>query len=1364
MDTSPRSLDLKPHLRGVEPVLDKLLGFLNLSSGAHDPFVFKSLNALYEELSKNGNGPAAPLYATVGALLNERLRALEGQNSTFNDCSQVRAVLALCFEQLPAAYREFHADVLFHQTDDFLFNSFFMGRALEAALQGGLHQSSGIDGVRALISALNDYVGHRPVAILEKRRCEPYPHEWIRPVPIYLANVGGAFGPYRELVEQAIALLQDTDPDLLRRAQFQLEYLQEIAVDPRALAFDHPVNRRPNHHFGQWDEQSVDSTGFYRRFIVHSITLDAMLSRVRETNGIPHDELILEAGAVLACTMLMGSGISGQSPDAYDSSVTLGKLVGVIANYRDMFYANLIEKLPPKHARRLQAEAAERHQPFGGARQDINARLSTQRDRQLIHCHLSQVYAGLGHREAALAEASVVPVASARINAQIDCLLGSARGHLAAGHLEPAVEEMPQIIELLRRGIDCGSIVDPWNILGFDGNYSLFPSVENSIHDHRIDDLVDLVNQLLSMFSELWANAAAANQVPLCVNIRQQFLEFVNWWYPFAAHQVASVDAMDARAAFAAAQHVAEALNLWHQKQAPADNLEFWAQHARMFDSASAFRLAIEALLDRGDYRTASALLVLWISQSDHIDLQQGDNSFYDLLWRWVADQGNRIRNGNAKERDAAWSSIRKFYDYLEANAEEYWSVPAFSLGTGLSGRIGDDDLFGRDREFSETDQILRAAYEDMTYADETDDGFEGSIFEGGDESEEELEGEMERIVERLEFIAALADYWRMVAMLPLFAEKRPTGKRSGYADPLEYRRETLGHWQSQAETFRSDLSELLSAVHEFALPSVGVDAESMHSYDRMRLYKESLSQQIINCSVQVEMAIRLLAAVNLALDALSGERSLDDVDATFAEARPFVAVFAAMFLRDRAAIIDMFPRLSDYLQRCRLLYVPLSRGGAPQDIVKFRTDQTSIRVLLETLPFLGLLTETYELTKMAMNMERNTPIEQGAVTEFDELFRVAFSAMVKTLVKASQNQSERMTRRKISAKRLKQLQEIEQESLFNCSQNLTESMLIIWLEHSRTLRLSVLERVSRSPQWQPLVKFIKAFGQDLFTQEFLQLANIRAILHQGVDEWLYKMLQSQLPDRPKLFDEIGRSVTLRQTVEFLTLILEAIIENYPRYRDYNATTTQSDHGDMLYILLDFLRLERRYDRIVWHLKPVTWAHEILVNEGAAEVARDWRRSLAERVQGESNRYLNMYHRLRKNYAVQMASIGQHLEGRFVKPMLIDRLVSLVPKASVYSGDPKCHEAFEILKFECDAMAAMAPGVGMDIPDWLEALEEKVETLTLHPRRLAVANGFAPIREPVDLDWEELVAQVEELPYRGFDFEDPSGEPQQETP
>ena len=72
--------------------------------------------------------------------------------------------------------------------------------------------------------------------------------------------------------------------------------------------------------------------------------------------------------------------------------------------------------------------------------------------------------------------------------------------------------------------------------------------------------------------------------------------------------------------------------------------------------------------------------------------------------------------------------------------------------------------------------------------------------------------------------------------------------------------------------------------------------------------------------------------------------------------------------------------------------------------------------------------------------------------------------------------------------------------------------------------------------------------------------------------------------------------------------MLEAIVENYHEYRDYNSTTTQSDQGEMLYMLLDFLRLQSAYDRVAWNLKPVVISHEILVRCGRNEAAQLWRR------------------------------------------------------------------------------------------------------------------------------------------------------------
>ena len=102
-----------------------------------------------------------------------------------------------------------------------------------------------------------------------------------------------------------------TDPDILRLAHFDPEALQELALDPRAYDFNHPVNKRPNYHFGQWDPQHLDTKGRYRRFVVQQVTLDALMRRLIQAEDIPAEERLLEAAAVLAGTILMASGVCG---------------------------------------------------------------------------------------------------------------------------------------------------------------------------------------------------------------------------------------------------------------------------------------------------------------------------------------------------------------------------------------------------------------------------------------------------------------------------------------------------------------------------------------------------------------------------------------------------------------------------------------------------------------------------------------------------------------------------------------------------------------------------------------------------------------------------------------------------------------------------------------------------------------------------------------------------------------------------------------------------------------------------------------------------------------------------------------------
>ena len=55
------------------------------------------------------------------------------------------------------------------------------------------------------------------------------------------------------------------------------------------------------------------------------------MKHIEHRGSLPYEEMLFEAAAVLAGTVLMGSRISGNRPEAHDSSVTLSSLVQQIA-------------------------------------------------------------------------------------------------------------------------------------------------------------------------------------------------------------------------------------------------------------------------------------------------------------------------------------------------------------------------------------------------------------------------------------------------------------------------------------------------------------------------------------------------------------------------------------------------------------------------------------------------------------------------------------------------------------------------------------------------------------------------------------------------------------------------------------------------------------------------------------------------------------------------------------------------------------------------------------------------------------------------------------------------------------------------
>ena len=183
-----------------------------------------------------------------------------------------------------------------------------------------------------------------------------------------------------------------------------------------------------------------------------------------------------------------------------------------VARMRDTFYAELLRKQTGERFKRLQKEAKLMRQPFAGARHHINQYFARQRAFQIQQRQLALLLAELGYPHAARRQVVDIPVASVRLLTEMHVRLTTGQLLVERGQLNEAAKLLPEIEDLLQRGIACGAIVDPWNILGFQGQYPRFTSLEDSIHDLRIEELVHVVDRLLYLHGRVLSENTRARR------------------------------------------------------------------------------------------------------------------------------------------------------------------------------------------------------------------------------------------------------------------------------------------------------------------------------------------------------------------------------------------------------------------------------------------------------------------------------------------------------------------------------------------------------------------------------------------------------------------------------------------------------------------------------------------------------------------------------------------------------------------------------------------------------------------------------------------------------------------------------------
>jgi hypothetical protein len=1265
-----------------------MLGYLNFSGGKADSRFQKQVSDSYGAIAEAGEDEP---WKVLPAMLLDQLDILQqAEAGPFQEADQARTILSSLFPETLTAYRQHHADLLFHRRDSDIFVPFFLARVFESILLQKLPWSEGERIVVGAVHQLNDFIGHRPIAILENRpQGEPYDHERIRPLPLYLRGAGVAWGRYRELVAQALAILEATDPALLEEAFLDMKLLDEIAVDPRAYDQGHPVNRRPNYVFGEWDPHHLDNQGRYRRLVVRDVLIEALQNQVDNAQGVSRSEALIEAGAVLAGTMLMATGISGSHPGAHDSTMTLARRMPPIARYRDRFYQELLGKIAGPHAERLRQEAQVSRQPFGLARQQLNEFLARHRSGQLQQRHLALLYATMGYPDASRRESERIQAPSIRLLGEIVLRLESARRLAEWNALDQAGALLPEIEDWLHRGIGCGALADPWNILGFQALFPLAQAQEDSVRDTRIDDLIGIMQQLFILYARLMSDGAAQGDQKLVARLQAPLKHLAAWWDQFASIEVQEVPRVHGAEAVHSAEQVSRAILEWHERGRSGD-LGFWKQHIAGFRSPKAYALVLEALLRHKEYRPALGLLVSWLGQAEQVPLEDGIHSFHVLALRWMLELTQS--NAPTTPPPEGNSLATKFLDYLESNAEEYWEVPVLTVAAASSDREEVDDLYG-------------AAYEGVTYRDSTDNDQQGSVVDGAAGGDFDLEAEWQPLSGRLRFLSTVARLWQ-IAGRGLIESCRQTDQ--------EQARSILQSWLATAQANRRGLLSLMKEIHAYPIPTPTHAYESLLEYDRRRGLKEHLLEIVIATAFDTSMAVGSLRG-GLESQAEVGSEKGTGTDPPDRSQSPFlgprweasaIRIELALSQGDAAAIQAVLPSLIGSFKDEPLVFQPTSAGGTPRQILRVRIAQAILNALARQLPRLGLLRETFDLLTTARAMEQNQRTPGQNITEFNVLFQTGFRAVVENVVEASLS-----WQAPYPAGELAELLEF-----------IANPFMALWLEHCQDLQLSILESIRGDQEWSQLQDFLRRYGGDLFHSRFMTLANLRSVLHRGVAVYLEALEANADPLHPvALLNDLDKTISRADAIHFLEIVIHTVIENYSEYKDYNTSTTQSDYGENMYLLIDFLRLKVSYERMAWRLRPMMLVHEVLARKGFEEVRRIWQAALTNSVQSVNDVHLKELARLQKTYGIQLLTVGDRLAERFVRPLEIDRLCALVEPAMAESKEQHEDRAFAELERQVSAQTAEPAGAGLDLPPWLQRLEQEVRRVQLADTDLAAA-------------------------------------------
>lgn len=1283
MNDNPEQVSAEDRSESIET---SLLGYLNFSNGTPD----SKFRANFNQLEVDWGTPAA--FTEIQFRLGGTLERLSQESAAFKESVQAEAVIDLVFDHVWPAYREFHKDLLFHVDEGEFAKPYFAAILCEAVLAqaGPWDELDRI--IEGSIDFLNDFIGHRPVGLLENgREMQPYLHERYRPIPYYFSEVGTSQGIYKEIIDQTFELFRQAPEEFLESANFNLKHVHELAIDVRAYDHLHPVYRRTNYLFGEWDPHIIGMDGRYHRFILRKIILDALVEWIeQQSQHVPYEEALFDASAALCGTILMASSISGSGPDTHDSTVSLTTLLPSVARLRDQFYNWLLSNTDGPRQDRLNEHFNATRQPFGHVRQHLNLFLSKSGAGQVRHRELSILFARMGFPEESRKHAEKIPAASLRFESEIRMRIRTAQLHLENNEIEEAHELYKEIENLIHRGIECGAFVDPWNILAFQGMFPLFQTREDSLPDSRVDVLINIMEQTFVLASRILCESAAAGQKKIVDSLSENLSILSEWWDKHSTNIVEEVASVKGSDYYESAIDVAEILAAWKSAGENTADMMFWKNNIDRLDTAISFSQVIESLLDKGDDVASMGLLMQWLSRSDEFGLDASSGSLHDLLLRWMSLVVDKMKE--QPDLESSMKVMQRLFDFLEANAGSLWHSPQLGPdGTPVEPaspplELNEEDLLPDDAELADDDSSndFSAAYDGMSFQDSADDGNQGAVFDPGGHSifdTTEIERLQRRLEKHLRFLHTMAQLWQFSADFLM---------RQGAEQDTQLKDEQLevvASWYSRVQALQMELMELLTQIKSYSIDEPSGDHDANVEFDIQRQVKYQLLTMVISTQVACISA-------EWALAGCLPDQETNDPKSTFG--LEIVPMYQAVLYQDSERVRKLLPEFLDKIRKLPLLYIPFEHGGEVKQVLAAQSLQALLRLLIEKLPELGMHRESWHVLQSAYFMERTYRPHGPSVTEFDRLFRIGLRSSLRNINRSSTEWQDG---------------QFPKEDLVNTASEVIDHYMELWHQHSNTMRLSAVEPLFDEVLWSDVQEFVETYGSSLFHAQILTLGNVRTILQMGIGNYLEYLTKNSDPLKtPKLIDDLESKAIEVDNIEFqLELVYQIIIDKYDRFLEYNTTTTQSDYGEKFSCFLDFLRVEAEYERDEWNYLPFKIAHESFVNESQMEAAQIYEDLFTRRSNEKAEEHLSQLAKQQQKHGVKLPGITDHLQERFVKPLAVNRMLALVKLAmNDVQSNLEISSSFERLCSEIEVYQNDLHGSSIEIPEWLRLLDIEV--------------------------------------------------------